>query len=219
MKLTGKIISKMLLNAMHRLENLDDLINNSKNAIHTSPQSPERLEPPPKYLNIDMGNNFFSIPSILKYGHRIKPRVQSILKHLTLSYESIKNNPLVPKTSVSESFLSEFENYAKQLNINHIGYTKIKPELVFKGKSVLFENVIVLTMEMSESEISKVPHPDGLVLFQDVYAKLGEATTKLTDLLRDNGYGAQAGHPASAIHRTFALINSKYLYYSVFLYI
>lgn len=199
MKITGKIISKMLLKAIHGLEELDDLINSSKDAIHASPNSPERLEPPPRNLNIDMSNNFFTIPFVLKYGYKIKPRVKSILTHLTLSYKSIEMNPIEPCTTTSESFIKEFENYAKELNINHIGYTKIRPELIFKGKSVLFEGVIVLTMEMNEEEIAKVPHPEGLILFQDVYAKLGEATTKLTEFLREKGYGAQAGHPASGL--------------------
>jgi hypothetical protein len=60
------------------------------------------------------------------------------------------------------------------------------------GIEVLYENAIVLGMEMDYEAIDAAPEPPAGVESLNIYAELGEATNKLTNFIRSKGYRAIA---------------------------
>lgn len=115
--------------------------------------------------------------------------------------ESVKNNPTKPKTLAGDDFIQKLENYAHSIGIKNIGYTKVPPELINEGKSILFPNAIVLTMEMDEDLIKTDPGAEAQALNDAHYEKLGNLTYQIADYLRENGFAAESAHPYGSILR------------------
>ncbi|MDD1774398.1 MAG: 4Fe-4S binding protein [Methanobacterium sp.] len=126
---------------------------------------------------------------------RAFPTMLSIGRNIDYSFKSLKNNPKIPQNKISSELLNEFEENAHSLGIMSIGYTKITPEIIFKDKSVLYENTIVLTKEIDKNAVDN-EFNDKTVNDLKLYDELGKITNRLVDYLRINGFGAQASHPA-----------------------
>ncbi|MHA2287311.1 MAG: 4Fe-4S dicluster domain-containing protein [Promethearchaeota archaeon] len=100
----------------------------------------------------------------------------------------------------SNEFWKEVEEQAKSLGIDLIGYAPIDENLMFEedhvgGIEVLYQNAIVLGMEMDYKAIDTAPEPPAGVESLNIYAELGEATNLLTNFIRSKGYRAIACHP------------------------
>jgi len=113
--------------------------------------------------------------------------------------ESIKNNPSEPETIADENFMEKLENYAYSIGITSIGYAQVLPELINEGKSILFNNAIVLTMEMDEELIKTDPGAEAQALNDAHYEKLGNMTHQVADYLRENGFAAESAHPYGGV--------------------
>ena len=109
---------------------------------------------------------------------------------------SVMLNPKRPKTIAPIAFIEDFEKIARSLGVVDIGYTKIVPGLLFKNKSVPFQNMIVFTLEMEKGKIDQAPSLDTFNMIHNTYARLNSITIKLSTFLRKNGYGAR-GTPAT----------------------
>jgi epoxyqueuosine reductase QueG len=99
-----------------------------------------------------------------------------------------------------KEFWKEVEEKATTLGIDIIGYSSIDEKLMFEedhvgGIEVLYQNAIVLGMEMNYDAIETAPEPPAGVESMNIYAELGEATNKLTDFIRSKGYRAISCHP------------------------
>jgi len=102
--------------------------------------------------------------------------------------------------SAPKEFWEELEEHAKLLGIDLIGYAPIEEDLIFTedhvgGIEVLYQNAIVLGMEMDYDSIDTAPEPPAGVESMNIYAELGEATNKLTKFIQSRGYRAIACHP------------------------
>jgi epoxyqueuosine reductase QueG len=64
---------------------------------------------------------------------------------------------------------------------------------------VLYDNAIILAMEMSKEIIDKAPSQATLNMVFDTYDGLGITANKLAAFLRDQGYAAQADHPLGGL--------------------
>jgi epoxyqueuosine reductase len=64
---------------------------------------------------------------------------------------------------------------------------------------VLYENVIVLIMEMDPVKMDKAPSWTTQRMVMKTYYQLGKITTILVDKMRKDGYAAQAGHPLNGL--------------------
>ncbi|MDI6725033.1 MAG: 4Fe-4S binding protein [Methanobacterium sp.] len=109
--------------------------------------------------------------------------------------ESTIDNPVKPEFITDEKFIKEFENYAHSIGIKAMGYTQLTPELLIQDKFIQYPNAIVLTMEMSKELIGTAPSDKTQELNDAHYAKLGTLTYKLSDYLREHGYGTEVAHP------------------------
>jgi epoxyqueuosine reductase QueG len=97
-------------------------------------------------------------------------------------------------------FWDEIIEKSKSLGIDLIGFAPIDEKLIFEkdytgGIEYLYENGIVLGMEMDYEAINWAPDPPAGLESLRVYAELGEATNKLADFIRSKGYKAIACHP------------------------
>lgn len=151
--------------------------NNEVGAIKSNSSSPEIFQ-------VNKKTSLRAIPTMLSIG-----------KNVEYNFESLKNNPIKPKTTASDNFIQKFEELAKSMGITSIGYTRISPELIFKDTAVLYENTIVLTKEINKNQVDN-ELPGKSVTDLKLYNKLGKITNDLADHLRENGYGAHASHPA-----------------------
>lgn len=104
-------------------------------------------------------------------------------------------NPEKPKVTADDEFIQKLEDYAHSLGISSIGYTQITPDLLIQNKFIQYPNTIVLTMEMGNDIIETPPGDEAKDLNDTAYIRLGILTTKLSDYLRENGYGTEIAHP------------------------
>ena len=172
---------------------IEDSLTQRDDVIKAVPASPERgLFNPQKPMPTRPPLSLRILPPML--------RIMRPMRHnIRLSLSSLDQNPQLPKTEVDESFLTEFANYAKSLGVASVDYAKLPREYIFRGKAVLFDNVIILSMEMDRDKIAMAPSPQTQIMILRTYNDLGIAANKLTDYLRQHGFAAQAGHPLGGL--------------------
>lgn len=120
--------------------------------------------------------------------------VTRIFREIKKTTKSLKKNPTNPKTLVDDKFIKNLKEYAGKFNVI-LGFTKLKRELIFKNEAVFFEDVIVLSMEMSKEIMNKAPSLKTQHMIIETYNQLSIVANKVAKFLRKNGYSAQACHP------------------------
>lgn len=162
-----------------KINKLENSVKEKEGCILASPTSPEKL-----------------MPDKLKITFKTLPKQLSIAKSMEFTIKSLKDNPENPKIQAENDFISKLENYAESIGIDKIGYVKVPKELIFKDKAILYENAIILIMEMDKEAIDAAPsditHEMGVV----TYDEMGKKTNELAGFLRENNFAAHASHPA-----------------------
>jgi len=113
--------------------------------------------------------------------------------------EEIKSLPTEIQKAPPELW-NEIVESATSFGIDLIGFTSIDENLIFEndyvgGIEFLYENGIVLGMEMDYDAINTAPDPPAGLESLRIYAELGEATNKLADFIRSKGFRVIACHP------------------------
>ncbi|WP_334097648.1 arsenite methyltransferase [Methanobacterium formicicum] len=108
--------------------------------------------------------------------------------------ESLVENPKKPVNTINNSFLEDFEKFARAMGIVNIGYTRVNPELV-NTEEPIYTNAIVLTLEMGEDIIETPPGSKAQELNDATYKKMGNITYALSDFIRSQGFATQVAHP------------------------
>ena len=104
------------------------------------------------------------------------------------------------KREVKDQFWDEIIEEAHSLGIGLVGFAPVDEGLIFEHDHVgqiegLYENGIVLGMEMDFEAIDGAPGSSAGFEAMRIYAELGIATNKLADHIRSKGHGAIACHP------------------------
>lgn len=175
----GEIKSKYADYRLNKINKMENSINGEESSIKASSTSPEKI-----------------MPDKLKITLKTLPKQLSIAKNMENSVKSLKNNLKSPQFTANDDFIQELEKYAFSLGISKIKYVKVPPELIFRNKSVLFENAIILIMEMDKTAVDKAPSDDTQSMSVATYDELGKKTNQLAEFLRKNGFAAHASHPA-----------------------
>ncbi len=162
-----------------KINKFENSLKEKEGSIMASISSPEKL-----------------MPDKLKITFKTFPKQLSIAKNMELTVKSVNNNPNNPKIKAEDDFIDKFKNYAHSIGINNIGYAKVPSELIFKNKAILFDNAIILTMEMDEKSVNAAPSPETQEMGIITYDELGKKTNELAEFLRENGFAAHASHPA-----------------------
>ena len=126
-------------------------------------------------------------------------RLLSILRNIHKSIDSIADNPVNSAPEVSVEFIEKLREFAAEQGVGDIGFTKLPHDLIFSRYGVLYDNAIVLTMEMPKKEIDKAPSQATMNMVFGTYDNLGIAANKVTIFLRENGYAAHADHPLGGL--------------------
>jgi ferredoxin len=127
------------------------------------------------------------------------PFMTLIRRDIRRSFLSVQENPADAKQEITPEFLTHFSELARAQGVGAIGYTPLPPEAIFQEKGVLFDQVIVLIMEMDAAKMAQAPSRETFRMVMETYYELGRIVNVLTDTLRDNGYAAQAGHPLNGV--------------------
>ncbi|MHA1931035.1 MAG: 4Fe-4S dicluster domain-containing protein [Promethearchaeota archaeon] len=129
--------------------------------------------------------------------------IPKMFKGIQKARRDYKEEMKTPPTEIQDAppeFWGEIIEKSKSLGIDLIGFAPIDEDLIFEedyvgGIEYLYENGIVLGMEMDYEAINWAPDPPAGLESLRIYAELGEATNKLADFIRSKGYRAIACHP------------------------
>lgn len=164
---------------LNKINRLESSISKNEGCIPASLTSPEKL-----------------MPDKLKITLKTLPKQLSIAKNMENSVKSLENNPINPKTSAEPDFIQKFEEYAYSMDITRIGYVDVPQEFIFRDKSILFENSIILISEMDKKAVDLAPSTETQEMGVVSYDEHGKMTNILAEFLRENGYASHASHPA-----------------------
>ncbi|MFQ6125852.1 MAG: [Fe-S]-binding protein [Candidatus Heimdallarchaeota archaeon] len=162
--------------------------------IHPASSSPTRFEIPLEMLNLFEERDNIEIRHIFPIR-----RLLSIMKNIHLSIDSIQENPSDPKSDAPQEFLEQLQDYSRNLRVSQIGFVKLPQDLIFQHFGVLYDNAIILTMEMSKEKIDKAPSQATMNMVFRTYDDLGKAANGIAEFLREQGYTAQADHPLGGL--------------------
>ena len=130
---------------------------------------------------------------------RLVPTMLQILSGIKESLETLDENPAEPKNEAEANLIAELEAEAFRLGAASIGYTKLPRRWVFQEKAVMYDNAIVVSMEMDANGINSAPSVACMRVVMDTYRDLGRINNHLAAFLRERGYGAHAGHPLNGL--------------------
>lgn len=169
-------------------------VNEIPGILHPASNSPTRFEIPLEMMNLLQERDEIE----LRHMFPIR-RLLSIIKNIHHSVDSIPENPSNPLSDADEELLEQLRQYSKSLGVCHVEFVKLPQDLIFQELGVLFENAIVLAMEMSQEKIDKAPSQETMTMVFGTYDDLGKAANKITEFLREQGFAAQADHPLGGL--------------------
>ena len=130
---------------------------------------------------------------------RLMPTMLACLSGIKESLETLDENPPQPKTEAGQELITELESEAFRLGASSIGYTKLPRRWIFQDKAVLYDNAIVVSMEMDADGINSAPSVACMRVVMETYRDLGRINNQLASFLRERSYGAHAGHPLNGL--------------------
>lgn len=119
------------------------------------------------------------------------PILMKNMIQLKKSYQGLEQIP--QKDNISKKELEIIEDKARKLGVDAIGYTKVKRDDIFLKRGILYPYALVFSIAMDKDDIETAPSYKSLHMIQETYAQTGIIANKLTNLLREMGFGAQAG--------------------------
>lgn len=139
---------------------------------------------------------FGSMKDKLAATSKMLPELKISVKELMKSAKELDTNPKIGKKTIEKADLDELEAYAYELGVSQIGYTKVNPDFIFKDFEILYDNAIVITMEMEREAIKTAPSDAATGEVWRTYSGLGIIVNKLAYFLRERGYNC---HPSPAV--------------------
>jgi len=121
--------------------------------------------------------------------------LRGTFKGFNLARKTKYGNENNKKTDVPSDFWENFENKAKELDVDLIGYTPVNENYVFKDLKVYGKNAIILGMEMKWDKIKEAPGAICEIELFRVYKVLGDVTIELAEYMKHLGYKSEAHHP------------------------
>lgn len=126
----------------------------------------------------------------------IKTALTTSIKEMLRSAKELGTNPKTGKKTISPADLAELEAYARELGVSQIGYTRVNPDFIFKDFEILYDNAMVITMNMEREAIQTAPSDAATGEIWRTYSDLGIIVNKLAYFLRERGYNC---HPSPAV--------------------
>ncbi|MEE1134308.1 MAG: ferredoxin [Methanobrevibacter sp.] len=104
------------------------------------------------------------------------------------------DNPIKPKTTITDDFLDEFSDIALASRFVGISYSKLSDE--FKSEwDIDWDNIIILKYFMSSDILKMEPSKEKCKLMDLEFQEFGQKTFALADILRQEGFRADLINP------------------------
>lgn len=135
---------------------------------------------------------FGSLSTKLKMIRPLVKMFKSILINMRESAKSITQNPKIGKQHITDEELATMESIAKEYGVSTIGYTKVNHDFIFENFEILYDNAIMLTMEMKKDIMIKGPGQENMNEIMRTYDDLGIAVNRIANYLREQGFNCHA---------------------------
>lgn len=163
-------------------------------ALLPTATSPTRFEIPFEMLNLIQTRDDIEMRHMFPVR-----RLLSVMKNIHISVDSIPENPVNASTRASPEFLEELKEFSKSQGVTPLEFVKLPRDLIFQKMGVLYDNAIILAMEMSKDKIDKAASQETMNMVFGTYDDLGKAANRIAEFLREHGYAAQADHPLGGL--------------------
>lgn len=193
-KLTMAILTKIGVPRIQKLLEHQRSVSQLPNVIHPTENAPTRFEIQLEMLKLMKERNDIEMQSSFPIR-----RMLSIMKNINLSVDSIAENPIGPAANASIDFLNTLREFAQVHGVGPLEFVKLPRDLIFQYMGVIYDNAIILAMEMSQEKIDMAPSQETMNMVFETYDTLGIAANKIAKFLRENGFGAQADHPLGGL--------------------
>ncbi len=160
------------------------------NSFTSTSNSPTRFEIPLEAIKLMKEREDFEMKQTFPMR-----RMLSILRNINKTIDTLPDNPTSPSNGTSGDFIDDLKKFAYSQGMDIIHFTKLPKDLIFQEFGVLFDNAIVLAMEMSQEKIDQAPSQVTFEMVFETYDGLGIAANRIAAFLREQGYSAQADHP------------------------
>ena len=137
-----------------------------------------------------------SIKEKLSSIKKIKPALATSITEMRKSAKELILNPQKGNRKIDNETLKKLENYARELGVSQIGYTKVNPDFIFDGFEILYDSAMIITMNMDKDAIKSSPSDASIYEIWRTYSSLGIIVNKLASFLREHGYNC---HPSPAV--------------------
>ncbi len=182
------ILKGLVLPPMEQANTLESRMLQNKDNIKYSKASPVRFEVLHELTKLK------SDRAQLAGFPRTVPLIISSAYDIKKSLKSMTNNVASLKTEISRQELTELETHCRDLGIGAIGYAKVHRKYIFQQKAILYDNAIVLAMEMDKGKLECAPSKETGVMVHKTYNKLGKVSLRIAEQLKAKGFGVHAGH-------------------------
>ena len=140
-------------------------------------------------LIADYGNIFSKVTSLPRVG---KYLVGS-LRELKKSYKGVNVQPKMVSKEISSLQLSELKEYIHTLGVDDIGFTTVSPSDIFSNQKIVYQNAIVVLIQMDHDIIKKAPSKQSEREIFRTYYTLNVAVNKIKKYLNEHNFHAEAG--------------------------
>ena len=104
------------------------------------------------------------------------------------------DNPINPKTEISDDLLIELDELAKKYNFTGISYSKLSDDFK-KDLNIDIDNVLIFKFLMGVDLINMEPSREKGKLMDNEFQEYGIHVYEFADFLRGNGFNADLIHP------------------------
>ena len=104
------------------------------------------------------------------------------------------DNPINPKTEISDDLLIELDELAKKYNFTGISYSKLSDDFK-KDLNIDIDNVLIFKFLMGVDLINMEPSREKGKLMDKEFQEYGIHVYEFADFLRENGFNADLIHP------------------------
>ena len=104
------------------------------------------------------------------------------------------DNPINPKTEISDDLLIELDELAKKYNFTGISYSKLSDDFQ-KDLNIDIDNVLIFKFLMGVDLINMEPSREKGKLMDNEFQEYGIHVYEFADFLRENGFNADLIHP------------------------
>lgn len=193
-KITLALFAKVGVGRVEKMKRKQMTLDQVPGMIVSSPNSTTRFEIPEEMIKLMReGEN-------IKIRHSFPIRTMlSNMKNINLSVDSLSENPKGPAMNATGQFLEHLQEYVYSTGVDILEFVKLPHDLIFQGAGVIYDNAIILAMEMSLEKINQAPSQETMNMVFDTYDSLGIAANKIAKFLREHGYAAQADHPLGGL--------------------